>query len=68
MAVADTISSMKEHLSDAYDKIEEKGVDITENKNLANLPSVIDKIETDDWKPQSDWWDIKKIVEEDEED
>lgn len=44
MAVSDTIESMKINVANAYDKIEEKGGVLPEQKNLENLASAIDTI------------------------
>ena len=46
MAIADTITSMKTHINDAYSKISNKGGTVPSNKNLANLSSAIDTITT----------------------
>ena len=46
MAIADTITSMKTHINDAYSKISDKGGTVPTNKNLANLSSAIDTITT----------------------
>ena len=45
-----------------------KGNDVLPKKNLQNLSSAIDSIQTDEWKPQPDWWDIESILENDTED
>lgn len=44
MAVADTINSIKENLTNAYTAIEEKGGTIPEHKNVANLAEAIQSI------------------------
>lgn len=44
MAISDTIESMQENLSNAYDKISDKGGTLPINKNLANLEDAIDSI------------------------
>lgn len=44
MAIADTILSMATNIENAYDKIEDKGGTIPQNKNLENLADAIDTI------------------------
>lgn len=46
MAISDIISSMKENLSAAYDKLAEKGAATPEEKNLQNLATTIESITT----------------------
>lgn len=42
--VNQTINSMKTHLGNAWDKIEEKGGTVPENRNMVNLPDAIRSI------------------------
>ena len=44
MAISDTIQSMRTNVSNAYDKISDKGGTLPINKNLANLEDAIDSI------------------------
>lgn len=44
MAIAQTIESIKQNISDAYGIAEEKGATIPQNKNLENLPDTISSI------------------------
>lgn len=46
MAVTDTINSMKTNLRNAYNSLSDKGATIPFKKNLANLKSTIDTIQT----------------------
>lgn len=46
MAISDTIQSMKEHLQDAYNKLQDKGATIPTNKNLENLAGAIETVST----------------------
>ena len=59
-------------LTNIAEAIREKNGSTTEYKP-SEMPAAISAIETgggssDGWQPQSDWWDIEKILEEDTED
>lgn len=44
MSLNSTISSISQHLSDAWDAVEEMGGTIPQNKNLANLITAIEEL------------------------
>lgn len=46
MSIADTIQSMETNIGNAYDSAQQKGATIPSDKNLANLSSTIDSIQT----------------------
>lgn len=62
---------IKSNIASAYTKAEEKGATLPEVQNSENLPATIESIEqgvsASEWKPQSDWWDIESILENDTE-
>lgn len=72
MAIVDTLNSIKENITNAYNALEQKGASIPEDKNIQNLASVIESISaggsdtpSTEWQPHPDWWDIKTILEND---
>ena len=46
MSIANTIQSMETNIGNAYDSAQQKGATIPSDKNLANLSSTIDSIQT----------------------
>lgn len=66
----DLIESCK---SDIRNKIIDKGVYVPESTPFSKYPEYINNIEAspiaidndDEWKPDPEWWDIEKILEED---
>lgn len=69
MSVNSEIERIKNNITNTYNALEGKGATIPEQKNSNNLASTIESITTTSipWKPHKDWWDIKRIVEEDTE-
>lgn len=48
MAISDTITSMQNHLKNAYDKVSEKGGTLPNEKNMANLSEAIGSVPSGD--------------------
>lgn len=48
MAISDTITSMQNHLKNAYDKVSEKGGTLPAEKNMANLSEAIGSVPSGD--------------------
>lgn len=61
---------IKQNIANAYLKAEEKGASLPEVQDSSNLAETIGRIEQgwSEWKPEPDWYDIDKILEEDTED
>lgn len=48
MAISDTITSMQNHLKNAYEKVSEKGGTVPSEKNMANLSEAIGSVPSGD--------------------
>ena len=46
--------------------LQNKGAEIDDSTPFREYANTVDEL--DEWKPNPDWWDIKKIVQEDTED
>lgn len=72
MSIASEIERIKGNIASAYGKAEEKGAVLPSVRNSAGLAGVIESIpqgvSEEDWRPEADWWDIERILEEDKED
>jgi hypothetical protein len=72
--VNDTITQQLEYLMETKNgirtAIQNKGVEVSDSDSFRSYVNKIDNIETNssEWQPQPDWYDIDKILEEDEED
>lgn len=68
MSIETEITRIKTNIANAYEKAEEKGATLPEVQNSNSLAKTIESITVEEeWKPQPDWWDIEKILEEDTE-
>lgn len=67
MSINSEIERIKTNITNTYNALEEKGATMPEQKNSNNLASTVETVKDTIWKPHEDWWDIKKIVEEDTE-
>ena len=58
------------NIANAYVKASEKGASLPVLQNSENLAETIGSIEqgSSGWQPESDWWDIDSILENDTED
>lgn len=66
----DSNERIKSNIANAYGKCEEKGAELPTVQDSTNLADTIESIPQDlsGWKPQEDWWDIDRVLEEDTED
>ena len=66
----DSNERIKSNIANAYGKCEEKGAELPTVQDSTNLADTIESIQqgSSGWKPQSDWWDIDRVLEEDMED
>ena len=69
MSITSEVKRIKNNISNAYIKAEEKGAILPEILNSNNLADTIESIgqSSGEWRPEPDWWDIQKIIEEDTE-
>jgi len=76
MAIADKLAYLQESKKQIKNAIIEKGVSVEDTDSFRSYANKIGQIkgtggstlpETEEWQPQSDWWDIEKILEEDTE-
>ena len=70
MSVASEIERIKGNIASAYTAASGKGATMPAVQNSANLAGCIDTItggggSSDEWQPNPNWWDIKKILDED---
>ena len=69
MSVASEIERIKGNIASAYTAASGKGATMPDVQNSANLAGCIDTITgggaTDEWQPNPNWWDIRKILDED---
>ena len=71
MSVADEITRIKGNIASAYTAASGKGATMPAVQNSANLSGCIDSITTGggepsgEWQPNPNWWDIRKILDED---
>ena len=70
MSIVDEIARIKGNIASAYTVAGGKGATLPAVQNSANLAGCIDTItgggaSSDEWQPNPNWWDIKKILDED---
>lgn len=53
MAIVDTLNSIKENITNAYNALEQKGASIPEDKNIQNLASAIESISAGEYNIES---------------
>lgn len=74
MAIAEKSNYLLETKNQIKNAITEKGVSVTDTDSFRSYADKIREIgsggssTTEDWKPEADWFDIEKILEEDTED
>lgn len=71
MSIASEITRINTNIANAYTKASLKGATMPQSRNSANLASTIESIPSggsDEWQPESDWWDIDSIITNDTED
>lgn len=68
MSINSEIERIKTNITNTYNVLEKKGATIPEQKNSNNLAGTAETVKDTIWQPNPDWWDIKKIVQEDTED
>ena len=71
-AVKTQITRIKTNIDDAFDEAAAKGATMPTVRNSDNLPATIASIpsgppEPEEWQPRSDWYNIQRIVDDDEE-
>ncbi len=61
MSIASEITRIKDNISNAYTKLEEKGATIPQDKNSNNLPSTIESITGGGGgsSKEAEWWNIR---------
>lgn len=72
MSVADEIARIKGNIASAYTAAGGKGATLPAVQNSANLAGCIDtitggggEVPAEEWQPNPNWWDIRKILDED---
>lgn len=66
--LSDKLNFLNETKNEIKEAIKNKGVELTDNTPFREYANKIYDIESAEWQPEPDWWDIKKIIEEDTED
>ncbi len=66
--IVDKFEYLKQTKADIKDAIISKGVTVSDTDTFRSYGDKIRQINSEDWKPEPDWWDIDNILENDTED